>query len=165
MPGPLPVPARDWAAFRLGDLKEKRAVPVLTQTLIRDADWRLTQTARDALITIGGTEVETEMLALLTHEDCQRVRPAAIEVLFRLQGERSRDLARRMLREENWGLKRPALIHLGNLGTAEDLALLRPYCDYWTADRTTHYWAIGAVAQIRDRCNYDVNGPIVKRSP
>jgi len=164
-PGTRPVPACEWAVFRLGDLKDTRAVQVLTQTLIRDTDWRLNQTVRDALICIGGTEVETNMLALLTHENRQRVRPAAIEVLFRLQGERSRDLARRMLREENWGLKRPALIQLGNLGTTDDLALLLPYCDYWKADRTTHYWAIGAVAQIRDRYNSDVNGPIVKRTP
>jgi hypothetical protein len=68
-----------------------------------------------------------------------------------------------MLREEGFGLKQPALIHLGNLGTADDLPLLLPYCDYWNSDRTTHYWALEAVAGIRDRFNYDVNGPIVKR--
>jgi hypothetical protein len=90
-PGDLPVAAREWAAFRLGDLKEKRAVKVLTATLIGDHRWALTSTTRDALISIGGVEVETEMLALLPHEDRQYVRSAAVEVLFRLQGARSRD--------------------------------------------------------------------------
>ena len=161
-PGSLPVSGREWAAFRLGDLKDPRAVKVLTANLLREADWRSTQTTRDALISIGGPDVEREMLALLMDEDRTRIRPAAIEVLFRLQGERSADLARRMLREDDFGLKMPAMNNLSSVGTPEDLALLLPYCDYWKADRSTHYWAVHAVIGIRDRFNYDVNGPIVK---
>lgn len=160
----LPPGAREWVAFRLGDLKEKRAVEALTEMLTREPDWALTGAARDALIAIGGPEVEDNMLKLLTHKDHNRVRRAAINVLFRLQGERSRDLSRRMLREEDFGVKRMAMMNLGTSGTVEDLALLLPCCDYWKADRATHYWAMGAVASIRERHNYDVNGPIVKNS-
>ena len=163
-PVDLPRPAREWVVFCLGDLKEKRAVKVLTATLTREPGWSLTGTTRDALIRIGGPEVENEMLKLMTHEDRDRVRQAAIEVLFRLQGERSRDLARRMIREDDFGLKRLAMANLGIVGTVDDLALLLPYCDYWKADRGTHYWAMSAVISIRERYNYDVDGPIVKSS-
>ena len=150
--------------FCLGDIKEKRAVNVLTATLTHSRYWRLIGTTRDALIRIGGPEVENGMLRLMTHEDHSHVRGAATEVLFRLQGERSRDLAGRMLREDDFGVKREAMLHLGNVGTVDDLALLLPYCDYWKASRATHYWAMSAVASIRERYNYDVNGPVVKNA-
>jgi HEAT repeat protein len=161
-PEGLPPIAREWVVFCLGDRKEKRAVKVLAATLSRELDWTLTRGARDALICIGGPEVENEMIKLLTHKDRNRVRPAAIEVLFRLQGDRACDLARRMLREDDFGVKDQAMTHLMNRGTVDDLALLLPYCDYWKADRSTHYWAMQAVNNIRDRYNYDVNGPVVK---
>ena len=160
----LPHPAREWVIFCLGDRKEKRAVNVLTATLTHSRYWRLIGTTRDALIRIGGPEVENEMLKLMTHEDHSHVRGAATEVLFRVQGGRSRDLARRMLREDDFGVKREAMLHLGNVGTVDDLVLLLPYCDYWKASRATHYWAMSAVASIRERYNCDVNGPVVKNA-
>jgi HEAT repeat protein len=163
-PVDLPSRVREWVAFCLGDMKEKRAVKALTETLTCDPDWRLTRAARDALICIGGPEVEKEMLKLLTHEDHNRVRRAATEVLFRLQGASSCDLARRMLHAEDFGRKHLAMTNLGTFGTVDDLTLLLPYCDYWKADRATHYWAMTAVSTIRERYNYDVNGPIVKTS-
>ncbi len=73
------------------------------------------------------------------------------------------DLARRMLHAEDFGRKHLAMTNLGTFGTVDDLTLLLPYCDYWKADRATHYWAMTAVASIRDRLNYDVNGPVVKK--
>ena len=163
-PEGLPGAAQEWAIFRLGDLKAPGTVKMLTETLIRENNWTLTEITREALSGLGGTDVETEMLALLTHPDRQHVRKEAIEVLFGLQGARAIELARRMLREEDFGLKKPAMMLLGHHGTPDDLALLLPYGDYWKADRTTHYWALSAVAQIRERYHFDVNGPIVKNA-
>lgn len=158
----LARPTRQWALLRLGDLKDPRAIPVLKDAILRELDSTLAQAARDSLINIGSPEVEKEMLPLLTHENRETVRPIAIEVLFAIQGNRALDLARRMLREDNFGLKQPALMHLSTCGNPEDLSLLLPYCDYWKSDRATHYWALNAVTNIRDRFNYDLNGPIVK---
>ena len=67
-----------------------------------------------------------------------------------------------MLAEENFGLKDPAISLIGRLGTAADIAVLLPFCDYWTADSAHHFWAMGAVSELRDRHGYDVNGPIAK---
>ena len=158
----LARPTRQWALYRLGDLKDPRAMPVLKETIIRESDWTLTQAARDSLINIGSPEVEKEMLPLLTHENRDTVRPIAIEVLFGIQGVRGLGLARRMLREDDFGLKQSALMHFSTYGTPEDLPLLLPSCDYWKSDRATHPWALSAVTNIRDRFNYDLNGPIVK---
>ena len=40
---------------------------------------------------------------------------------------------------------------------------------YWRADRDLHYWAMLAMVGLRERCSYDLNGPIRKapaeRSP
>ena len=48
------------------------------------------------------------------------------------------------------------------IGTPEDLPLLLPYADFWKADRATQRWAMSAVRSIRERWNYDLNGPIKK---
>jgi HEAT repeat protein len=158
----LPVEARLWIVFRLGDLRDRRAVEPLARCLVEELDWRLDRTASEALVKIGGPQVEEEMIALLIHEDHNRVRRHAIETLFPVQGERSLALSRRMLSEEDFGLKGMACSNLAHLGTPDDLKLLLPLCDYWTADRKIHHLAMSAVAMIRDRHNYDINGPIVR---
>lgn len=158
--GELSMTARNWVVFRLGDLKDKRAIHLLTEALVRVYGNR---EARDALSSIGGVEVENQMLALLRDKN-QGVRSMATEVLFRLQGPRGCDLARRMVREDNFGERMLAMSHLGQFGTADDLPLLLPCCDYWKADRRNIYWATSAVVQIRERCIYDINGPIVRQA-
>jgi HEAT repeat protein len=163
-PGSLSQSALQWTAFRLGDLKEIRAAKGLIAALTRAPNSPLAWEAKDALICIGGSETENEMLKLLSNQEPEGVARAATEILFRLQGERACDLARRMLREDGFGVKMSAMTHLMNHGTLADVTLLLPYCDYWKADRTTHYWAMQAVGGIRSRYNYDINGLIVKHS-
>jgi len=157
----FPEMAGEWIIFYLGDLKEKRAVNTLVEILIHHRNQTLTRAARDALIGIGGTEVENEMLKFMTLPDRTR-RRMAVEVLFGMKGARACELSRRMLREDDFGLKSEAIFHLGYHGTVDDLALLLPYCNYWISDRDTHSRARWAVSNIRERHNYDVNGPIVR---
>jgi len=159
----LPREAREWVLFRLGDLRDERAIRKLTQNLIRERGWAVAAAAGQALIAIGGPKVEEEMTKLLTHEDRGHVRRHAITVLFALQGERSLALSRRMLAEKDFGLKGMALANLGRIGTPDDLKLVLPYCDYWAADRRTHYTAMSAAATLRERHNYDLNGPVEQR--
>ena len=151
---------RLWVLFRLGDLREARAVDTLVHYLAEEPDWRMCRTASEALVKIGGAGVEREMTKLLTHEDHNRVRRHAIDTLFAIQGERSLALSRRMLSETDFGVPGMACMNLAHFGTPDDLKLLLPLCDYWTADRTTHSAAMSAVAEIRGRYGYDVNGPI-----
>jgi HEAT repeat protein len=156
----LPRDAWIWVLFRLGDLRHEASIDALARCMTDEVDWSLTREAAEALTKIGGDAVEQKMLQLLAHEDHNRVRRHAIEVLFELQGERSVDVARRMLTEEDFGLKGPAMWNLGRYGAPEDLPLLLPFRDYWKADRSTQYWAMLAVASLRERYRYDINGPI-----
>jgi len=48
-------------------------------------------------------------------------------------------------------------------GVPEDLEILVPLSDFWTGDRENHYWLQSAVAAIRRRHGYDLNGPIEGR--
>jgi HEAT repeat protein len=161
---PLPRDASDWILFRLGDLRDRRAIDQLVCCLVEEPDWGLNRSACEALEKIGGPKVETELATLLTHEEHNRVRRHAIGTLFKLQGRRSLATTRRMLSEEDFGLKWMACSNLAQIGTPDDLNLLLPLCDYWTADRKTHYQATLAVAVIRQRYGYDIHGP-VKKAP
>lgn len=157
---PLSREVRDWVLYRLGDLRDRRAVEQLVRCVVEEPDWMLNGTASEALVKIGGPAVEAEMAKLLTHEDHNRVRRHAVDAIFKLQGNRSLATAQRMLSGEDFGLVGPACSILSQLGTPEDLKLLLPLCDYWTADRKTHHLATSAVAMIRGRHGYDINGPI-----
>lgn len=158
----LPYHARRLVVWRLGDLKDRRAVAALADAVALGWKGSIMTEAGEALSAIGGPEAEDRMLALVTHPDRDGVRTAAVDVLFKLQGKRAADLARRMLREDDLGVKSRAMSHLGRYGTPDDIALLKPYADFWKSDRATLYWAVSAISNIRDRFNYDVNGPIVK---
>jgi HEAT repeat protein len=160
----LPTEAREWILFRLGDLRDQRAVEPLARSLAEERAWQLTETAVEALTRIGGPAVEEQMTRLLTHED-RAVRRDALKVLFQLQPERALDVARQMLPREDSLVRRTIISHLGRFGTLGDLELLLPWGNYWTADRSTHNDAVTAIARIRGRHNYDVNGPIGGSGP
>ena len=161
-PGELPATAREWLVTRLGELKDPRAVPVLMILLAQERDYGIGVALGTALVQIGGPQAEEALTGLLTHPDRQVVRDRAVKALFAILGERAVPLARRMLQEKDFGSPQAALGYLGSFGTAEDLPLLESWCDYWRADRAVHYWAMSAVAALRERCGYDLNGPIPK---
>jgi HEAT repeat protein len=151
---------RNWVFFRLGDLKYERAIPELVRYFVEEGqEYFLTK----VFINMGGEKVEEEMVKLLTHPDHNRVRRQAVEVLSRLQKARCLPLLRRMIKEDDFGLKFSAIAEIGHVGEPEDIDLLQPFTDYWKADRTTHYHAVSAVAEIRNRYDYDMNGPIEKK--
>ena len=125
--------------------------------------WSHAYATLEALVQIGGVEVEEAALRLLNHPDENGVRRQATEIVFRLQGERALPLARRMILEANFGIKSSAAQCLSRHGTPEDLKRLIPLSDFWTGDRANHYWLMGAISEIRSRHSYDLNGPIEKQ--
>jgi hypothetical protein len=54
-------------------------------------------------------------------------------------------------------------MYLSRIGTPQDLEVLVPLSDFWTGDRANHYWLMSAIAEIRERYNYDLNGPITRK--
>lgn len=158
----LPPMAREWLVTRLGELKDRRAAPVLVNLLAQEKDYGAGVGLGAALAQIGGPQAEEALTKLLAHPDHQVVRARAVEAIFAIQGERVVPLARRMLQEKDFGSPSAALGHLGRFGAPEDIALLAGWCDYWRADRALHYWAMQAIGELRERCGYDLNGPIRK---
>jgi len=153
--------APGWVIHRLGELREERAI----EPLFRMLGWSqgLRTQAADALVRIGGERVEAAALGLLQHPDEKRVRRTAVDIVFRLQGERALPLARRMLAEEDFGRRSAAALFLATHGVPEDLEILVPLSDFWTGDRENHYWLQSAVSAIRRRHGYDLHGPIEGR--
>jgi HEAT repeat protein len=162
-PGELPAMARAWLVTRLGELKDPRAVPILIDLLVQETnDYHIGVALTTTLPQINGRQAEEALTKLLTHPDRHVVRARAVEALFVMLGERGLPLARRMLQEKDFGSPQAALGQLGQFGTAEDFALVAPWCDYWRADRTLQYWGMQAMCRMRERCGYNINGPIQK---
>jgi hypothetical protein len=159
----LPLAAQSWIIFRLGDLREKRAVGPLIQDLI-EHPWQRGYTTPKALIQIGGPEVEKGVIRLLTHQDHNWVRQQAIDIIYQLQEKKALPLFRRMITEDDFGIKSQAAIYLARIGTPEDLPALLALSDFWKGNREAHYHAMSAIANIRDRYNYDISGPIQMES-
>lgn len=151
----MPNEGLGWVLMRLRDLKDRRVIQELAASLRDERHRAEPHLFVVDLVTIGGPEVEEELMALLTDKN-PGTRSMATEALFLIRGDRSRELARRILSEENVGDRMRAYNVLGRLGTAEDLAFVLRLADFWTGDRENHHWAMSAVASIRRRCGLDV---------
>jgi hypothetical protein len=53
-----------------------------------------------------------------------------------------------------------AVTYLGSAGTPADLDLLVPLADFWKGDKRVAHNAADAIASIRERHGWDVDGPI-----
>lgn len=151
--------ATEWIIFRLGDLREQRAIPGLFRHLTQRL-WGGTRAPIEALINIGGARVEAQAEKLMTHPEYE-VRSIATEILSTLQGKRALPILRRALVEKDFGSRSRAALSLGRFGTLDDLQVLIPLADYWTGDRANHYWMQLAVMEIRSRLNLDLKGPVM----
>jgi HEAT repeat protein len=138
----------EWAFYRLGELRDPRAIAPLARTLA--TDYPLRQIAAESLVRIGGAKVEEAMLPLLREPNLE-TRRLAMDVLFQVQRRRFLPLLRRMLADRDFGIKATALTYLAHLGDASDLKVLVPQSDFWTGDRENHYWLMSAIAEIRRR--------------
>lgn len=162
-PDELSMGIRDWVIYRLGDLGERAAIQPLLQLLPRMIG-HYPHSAQDALMRIGGTEVEKGASFLLRHAD-RSVRAQAMEILKAVRGQEMLPVLRQILSEPDelhFGNKDDAALMLGALGTPDDLPLLLPLADFWKADRSVQRWAVSSLASIRERFNYDLKGPIQK---
>jgi HEAT repeat protein len=140
--------AKIWAIYRLGDLKDKRAATVLVEEF-KNNKGGIVYVIDDAIKSIGGPEIERALEPLASSAG-NFSQGAAINILGELQGARSLPLMRKVA-DQNSPAKSQALTWIGRYGTAEDLKYLLPMSDYWTGDRTNHYWYLQAISEIRQR--------------
>ena len=149
--------ADEWILFRLQELADVSAVPALAKFL-REHPRQESATVVEILTRIGRENAENQaivveavqpLLNLLAPNDAG---PYAVQIITRLQGARARPLLRSLVSENSdlW-VKVEAISALGSVGTADDLDLLLPLANFWTAPRTSQSQAFDAVRSIRDR--------------
>lgn len=152
----------DWLIFRLGDLKDKRAIKPLATYLNKIGAYP--REIEPALINIGGLDVESAMTKLLAHKHYS-VRRVATKVLRALQGERFFLVAREIIKRDDFGDKYQAYYFFTEQGNWTEFELLVPYCDFWNEQyRQYTSVACSAMNAIRKRYNHDLSGSYVKET-
>ena len=152
----LPHLAKDWIIVQLGVLQDSRAADLILAHLNEMKYQYDGNVADEALKSIGGTYVcqQLEKIALSSSE----VSRNAVDILCVIEKDKCLPTLRKIVKSKS-PAKTNALAALARMGTPEDLVLLIPLSDYWTGDRLYHYWVMEAIASIRQRYRYSVNGP------
>ncbi len=128
----LPHLAKDWIIVELGELKEERAADLILAHL-NDMKYQYDgYVADEALKAIGGKYVcqQLEKLALGTDETSRN----AVDILCAIEKEKCLPTLRKIVKSKS-PARTNALGAMARLGTPDDLAVLIPLSDYWTADR------------------------------
>jgi HEAT repeat protein len=117
--------------------------------LLSTPQWPVAESAKAALIRIGGDTVAGAMRRLLERGGPSTAREAALNILAAVNGSGALPQIRTALADNT--LRSTALSLLARVGTKDDLSVLVPMSDFWTGDRANHYWAMQAVGEIRAR--------------
>ncbi len=163
-PPAWPVNAQAMVMTRLGELHETRAVQPLFDSLAANP-WYGLYAAQDALIAVGGPEVEQGALRLIARADAGDARRQAVAILEAHPSPALLPLLRKMIRSPDPDVRGEALYALGRWGTLADLEALVPLADFWTGDRVNHASAMQAVAGIRSRQAEAVTRRSLRKSP
>ena len=164
-PGDLQPTTLGWLVFRLGDLADARAVPALTKFLLKYGTYD-NYSVTQALTRIGQKDATSEaivvaaMTSVLAQPDKDRIGGQAVQIIADLQRERARPLLRSIVSGDDSGPKMEAMSALSRVGTPEDLPVLLPLADFWTAPRGLQYWAVDAVTHLRQRFGLDVGAAL-----
>lgn len=146
----LPAVALDWIYYRLGDLRDVRAIDLLVEQFKKEASYS-PQTLKDALVTISGDLVARRMEAMALDKSAAR-QADAIDVLIEIRKEKSLPLLRQLVKLPKVDSQVRCLSGFSRFGNCDDRRLLLPMADYWKGERSVHYWVIQALAEIEARC-------------
>lgn len=153
----LPILARDWIVYRLGDLRETRAADLLLDLFEKSIGYN-SQVLTAAITSIGGQHVVSRLEAI-AQSNTSNCRAQAIETLVAISKEKSVPFLRRLLKATDLDVKVRVLNGLGLYGNCQDYALLKPSLDFWSGERKLHYWTLQAISQIEDRCHCSTTHP------
>jgi HEAT repeat protein len=150
------------AIIRLSEMKNQKEITVLIKRIENSNKYDYDYATEKALVSIGGENIETEMIRLLKNSK-KHIRVKATRILSELIKERSLPYLKKMLIDDNFGDKNTAYTFLSLYGTPKEITQLKPYCNYWQKDKMYVYGSCQAIVGIWDRHNYDLNGLIIKR--
>lgn len=150
----LPTQALDWIIFRLGELKERRAIDALMAEFEKPYSCAQ-ETTKLALKKIATNSQAREVLitklksiALNSKSGSQA---NALELLAAIEGEKALPEVRQIIKDGQIEAKVRALNIIARLGTKKDLSLLIPMSNYWTGDRRIHYWLMQAIGELNNK--------------
>jgi hypothetical protein len=150
----LPPQALDWIIFRLGDLKETRAIEALMVEFEKPYSFS-PATAKEALEKIAknkqARETIAERLKKIALNSSSVSQANAIELLAAIEGDKSLPVVRQIIRNGQLDAKVRALNIISRLGQKQDLAILLPMSNYWTGDRRLHYWVMQAIGELNNK--------------
>lgn len=150
----LPPQALDWIIFRLGDLKEARAIDALMVEFEKPYSYSASA-AKDALEKIAknrqAKETIVERVTKIALNSSSLSQANAIELLAAIEGDESLPVVRQVIRAGQLDAKVRALNLIARLGQKQDLAILLPMSNYWTGDRHLHYWVMQAIGELNNK--------------
>ncbi len=150
----LPPQALDWIIFRLGDLKETRAIDALMVEFEKPYSYSA-NAAKDALEQIAKNQkvanqitLKLKEIALNSHSLSQA---NATELLAAIEGDKSLPVVREIIKNGQLDAKVRALNIISRFGQKQDLEILEPMSNYWTGDRRLHYWVMQAIGELNNK--------------
>jgi HEAT repeat protein len=149
----------DWFVMRLGHLRESRAIPVLLNLLLKESHGR--RNISQALVQIGESAITRLKSTLLEAEDLSPYRDV-FSALCRSQKEEILPFMRQLAKDRTIALPIEVWDCFSAIGTADDIVLLSSRDDYWRFGR--NHFLRSALASMRDKFGYNLNGPIEKKS-
>ncbi len=150
----LPAQALDWIIFRLGDLRETRAIDALMAEFEKPYSYspETTKVALEKISTNSqAKQVLVQKLKSIALNSQTAAQANAIELLAAIDGDKSLPVVRQIIKNGQLDAKVRALNIISRLGTKEDLALLLPMSNYWSGERKTHYWVMQAVGELNNK--------------
>ncbi len=140
----------DWIVYRLGDLREVRATDAILELFTSPS--YSPATISDALIRIGGPKLIEKIEAIALNSKSSYQGPA-IEILTNCQKDKALPTLRHVLKTGSLEGKVRSLAGISRYGNCDDRKILIPMADYWTGDRSIHYWSMQALTEIQTRCH------------
>ncbi|HEX8463355.1 MAG TPA: HEAT repeat domain-containing protein, partial [Abditibacterium sp.] len=120
----VPYNTLSWILARLGEKRDPRALPAIANFLA-EHPYQLPQESAAAIVRIGGSQAEQEVVKLLRDSN-DETRRRAVDLLVTLQGARALPLLREMAKGAHFGSRSQAIFQITYMGTPNDLAWLLP---------------------------------------
>lgn len=150
----LPPQAHDWVMYRLGDLKETRALDALLVEFEKPYSYS-PSTAKEAIEKIAADKqtrgVLIDRLTAIALNSKTLPQANAVELLAAIAGRSALPVVRQVVKTGQLDAKVRALNVMSRIGNKDDLAILMPMSNYWTSDRQLHYWVMQAIGEIKNR--------------
>lgn len=148
----------EWFLMRLGYLQEERSIPLLLDLLKEKRPWWIGPVSR-TLVLIGDSGTSGLKSFIGDAPDLSDYRES-LSVLFEAQKDAALPFFRQLVKARTTDLPAEVWICFNKYGAAEDIALLAPLDDYWKYGINS--FLRDALAAMRERHGYDLNGPIEK---